>query len=70
MPEITKNRGTDDNTDPVVECHRVTGEDCFIATAHLRSIEEPEAVIDEIPRDDEYIDLQSTPVPRRTCPLA
>ena len=58
--------------DPVVECHRVTGEDCFIATAHLRSIEELEAVIDEIipfATTNTSI-LQSTPVPRRTRLLA
>ncbi|MEC7203484.1 MAG: Lrp/AsnC family transcriptional regulator [Pseudomonadota bacterium] len=58
--------------DPVVEWHRVTGEDCFIATAHLRSIEELEAVIDEIiafATTNTSI-LQSTAVPRRTRLLA
>ena len=58
--------------DPVVECHRVTGEDCFIATAHLRSIEELEALIDEIiafATTNTSI-LQSTAVPRRTRLLA
>ncbi|MEC8369435.1 MAG: Lrp/AsnC family transcriptional regulator [Pseudomonadota bacterium] len=58
--------------DPVVECRRVTGEDCFIATAHLRSIEELEAVIDEIitfATTNTSI-LQSTAVPRRTRLLA
>ena len=58
--------------DPVVECHRVTGEDCIIATAHLRSIEELEAVIDEIipfATTNTSI-LQSAPVTRRTHLLA
>ena len=58
--------------DPVVECHRVTGENFFIATAHLRSIEELEAVIDEIitfATTNTSI-LQSTAVPRRTRLLA
>ena len=58
--------------DPVVECHRVTGEDCFIATAHLRSIEELEAVIDEIIvfATTKTSILQSTAVPRRARLLA
>lgn len=54
--------------DPIVECHRVTGEDCFVATAHLRSMEELESVIDAIipfATTNTSI-LQSTPVPRRT----
>jgi Lrp/AsnC family leucine-responsive transcriptional regulator len=32
----------------VVECDRVTGEDCFIAKAYLRDVAELEALIDEI----------------------
>jgi Lrp/AsnC family transcriptional regulator, leucine-responsive regulatory protein len=32
----------------VVECDRVTGEDCFIAKAHVRSVQELEAVIDRV----------------------
>ena len=58
--------------DPVVEYHRVTGEDCFTATAHLRSIDALEAVIDEIipfATTNTSI-LQSTAVPFRTRLLA
>lgn len=33
-------------TEEVVGCHRITGEDCFIATAHVRDVEHLEAVID------------------------
>ena len=32
----------------ITECDRVTGEDCFIAKAHLASVDELEAVIDRI----------------------
>ncbi len=32
----------------IVACDRVTGEDCFIAKAHVRSVAELEALIDEI----------------------
>jgi DNA-binding Lrp family transcriptional regulator len=30
----------------VVECHRITGEDCFFMKAHVRSIEHLEELID------------------------
>jgi Lrp/AsnC family leucine-responsive transcriptional regulator len=33
-------------TPEVVECRRVTGEDCYIATAHFRDVEHLEEVID------------------------
>jgi len=32
----------------IVECDRVTGEDCFVARAHLKSIEDLEGLIDRI----------------------
>jgi Lrp/AsnC family transcriptional regulator, leucine-responsive regulatory protein len=32
----------------VVECHRITGEDCFLVTAHVRSVTHLEEVIDQI----------------------
>jgi Lrp/AsnC family transcriptional regulator, leucine-responsive regulatory protein len=32
----------------IVECDRVTGEDCFVARAHLKSIEDLERLIDRI----------------------
>lgn len=34
--------------DAIVQCDRVTGEDCFIAKAHVRSMAELETVIDRI----------------------
>ena len=55
----------------VVECDRITGEDCFLAKAHLRSVEELEAVIDRIipyAMTNTSI-IQSAPVPRRLPPV-
>lgn len=51
----------------IVECDRVTGEDCFVARAHLRSVAELETVIDRIApyaMTNTSI-IQSSPVKRR-----
>jgi Lrp/AsnC family transcriptional regulator, leucine-responsive regulatory protein len=55
----------------IVECDRVTGDDCFIARAHLRSVEELEQVIDRIipfAMTNTAI-IQSSPVARRLPPI-
>ncbi len=55
----------------VVECDRVTGEDCFIAKAHVASVKQLEAVIDAIipfAMTNTSI-IQSSPVARRLPPL-
>jgi Lrp/AsnC family leucine-responsive transcriptional regulator len=55
----------------IVECDRVTGEDCFIARAHVRSMQELERVIDAIipfAMTNTSI-IQSSPVKRRLPPL-
>ena len=59
------------NIDAIVECDRVTGEDCFIARAHVRSIADLEAVIDRIiPHAMTNTSvIQSSPVKRRLPPL-
>ena len=53
--------------DAVVECHRVTGDDCFIATAHVASVADMEALIDKIiPLGTTNTSvIQSSPVTRR-----
>ena len=59
------------NLPEIVECDRVTGEDCFIARAHVRSVEDLEALIDEIipyAMTNTAI-IQSSPVPRRLPPI-
>jgi len=55
----------------VVECDRVTGDDCFVAKAHVRSVAELEALIDEIiPYATTNTSIiQSSPVQRRLPPL-
>jgi Lrp/AsnC family leucine-responsive transcriptional regulator len=55
----------------IVECDRVTGDDCFIARAHLKSVEELEQVIDRIipfAMTNTAI-IQSSPVARRLPPI-
>lgn len=55
----------------IVECDRVTGEDCFIARAHVESVQALEAVIDEImplAMTNTAI-IQSSPVARRRPPI-
>jgi Lrp/AsnC family transcriptional regulator, leucine-responsive regulatory protein len=55
------------NLDAIVECHRVTGDDCFIATAHVASVADLEALIDKIiPFGTTNTSIiQSSPVTRR-----
>ena len=56
----------------VVECDRITGEDCFIARAHVRSVGHLEEVIDKVipyAMTNTSI-IQSSPVERRLPPLA
>jgi Lrp/AsnC family leucine-responsive transcriptional regulator len=53
--------------DAIVECCRVTGEDCFVATAHVASVAEMEALIDKVipfAATNTSI-IQSSTVPRR-----
>jgi Lrp/AsnC family transcriptional regulator, leucine-responsive regulatory protein len=55
----------------IVECDRVTGEDCFVARAHLKSIEDLERLIDQIiPYAMTTTSIiQSTLVKRRPPPI-
>lgn len=57
--------------DAIVECDRVTGEDCFIARAYARSVPDLEAIIDRIiPHATTNTSIiQSSPVKRRLPPL-
>lgn len=55
----------------IVECDRITGEDCFVARAHVRTVEELEALIDRLlPHAvTNTAIVQSSPVKRRLPPL-
>lgn len=55
----------------IVQCDRVTGEDCFIARAHVRSVADLERLIDAImpyAMTNTSI-VQSSPVPPRLPPI-
>jgi Lrp/AsnC family transcriptional regulator, leucine-responsive regulatory protein len=65
IPEIAR------QTPEVVECHRITGEDCFFLKLHLRSIDELEALLDRFTpfgRTTTSI-VHSSPVAARALPL-
>jgi Lrp/AsnC family transcriptional regulator, leucine-responsive regulatory protein len=66
IPEIAR------ETPEVVECHRITGEDCFFLKLHLRSIDDLEDILDRFTpfgRTTTSI-IHSSPVPARPAPLA
>lgn len=55
----------------IVECDRITGEDCFIARAHVRSMDDLEKLIDQVipyAMTNTSI-IQSSPVKRRLPPI-
>jgi Lrp/AsnC family leucine-responsive transcriptional regulator len=55
----------------VVECHRVTGEDCFIIKVYLDALENLDLILDRFLRYGQTTTsiVQSTPVPLRAPPL-
>lgn len=55
----------------IVECDRITGEDCYIARAHVRSVGDLEQLIDRIApyATTNTSIIQSSPVARRLPPL-
>lgn len=55
----------------VVECHRITGEDCFILKVHLDALENMDQILDRFLAYGQTTTsiVQSTPVPLRTPPL-
>jgi Lrp/AsnC family leucine-responsive transcriptional regulator len=54
-------------TPEVVECHRITGEDCYFMKAHVRDVTHMEEVIDVFAAYGQTTTsiVQSSPVPRR-----
>ncbi len=55
----------------IVVCDRITGEDCYLARAHIRSVEELEKLIDKVASyamTNTSI-IQSSPVKRRLPPI-
>ena len=60
-----------ERTPEVVECHRITGEDCYFAKAHVRDVEHLEEVIDRFVLFGLTTTsiVQSSPVPVRGIAL-
>ena len=58
-------------TPEVVECHRITGDDCYLMKAHVRDVEHMEEVIDRFAIYGQTTTsiVQSSPVPGRSVPL-
>ena len=59
-------------TPEVVECRRVTGDDCYVMTAHVRDVVHLEEVIDHfaVLGATTTAIVQSSPVPRRPVDVA
>jgi Lrp/AsnC family leucine-responsive transcriptional regulator len=57
--------------DRVSECHRITGEDCFLVKIHAATVPEIEELLDEFLGYGQTITsiVVSTPVPPRALPL-
>jgi Lrp/AsnC family transcriptional regulator, leucine-responsive regulatory protein len=55
----------------IVECDRITGDDCFVARAHVASVQELEKLIDQIIPlgTTNTAIIQSSPVERRLPPI-
>ena len=55
------------DTPEVLECHRVTGEDCYVMVLHVRDVEHLEELIDAFAAYGQTTTAirQSSPVPRR-----
>ena len=58
-------------TPEIVECHRITGEDCYFMRAHVRDVLHLEQVIDHfvVLGQTTTSIVQSSPVPARSLPL-
>lgn len=56
----------------VTECHRITGEDCFLIKVHAPAIEDLEAVLDRFLLFGQTITsiVVSSPVPPRALPVS
>jgi Lrp/AsnC family leucine-responsive transcriptional regulator len=54
-------------TPEVIECHRITGDDCYLMTAYVRDVGHMETIIDSFAAYGQTTTsvMQSSPVPRR-----
>jgi Lrp/AsnC family leucine-responsive transcriptional regulator len=60
-----------EKTENVVECHRVTGDDCFILKMHFEAIESLDSILDRFLAYGQTTTsiIQSSPVPLRSLPI-
>jgi Lrp/AsnC family leucine-responsive transcriptional regulator len=65
IPEIAA------RTPEIVECERITGEDCYLLRLHVRTMEDLEPVLDRFTPFGQTTTsiVHSAPVPRRALPL-
>jgi Lrp/AsnC family leucine-responsive transcriptional regulator len=58
-------------TPEVIECHRITGEDCFLLKLHVAGVDQLEEILDRflIFGQTTTSIVQSSPVPLRALPL-
>jgi Lrp/AsnC family transcriptional regulator, leucine-responsive regulatory protein len=63
--------GESEGTPQVFECHRITGEDCFLMRVNFASVKALEQIIDRfLPYAQTTTSIvQSSPVPLRSPPL-
>ncbi len=56
----------------ITECHRITGEDCFILKVHLKQISDLDRVLNKVLAHGQTTTsiVQSSPVPLRDLPIA
>ncbi len=72
MPgQLSKIAALAKRTPEVVECHRITGEDCFILKAHVEALDRLDALLDRFLAFGQTTTslIQSSPVPPRNLPL-
>lgn len=55
----------------VVECHRITGEDCFFIKAYIEGLDRLDPLVDRFAAYGQTVTslIQSSPVPPRSLPL-
>jgi len=59
------------DTPQVIECHRITGEDCFLLKVHASAVDQFETILDRFLACGQTTTsiVQSSPVPLRALPL-
>jgi Lrp/AsnC family leucine-responsive transcriptional regulator len=69
--QLTKIAALAESLDQVSECHRITGEDCFLVKVHAATIPELEETLDKFLTYGQTVSsiVVTTPVPPRPLPI-